>query len=142
MKSYLANYDTNFISQERYIDWASGCSLVIRRNVYEALNGFDENFFLYCEDEDFCKRANMLGFKVLYTPDITVIHYEGGSAKNKQIKEFSVRQRTISELYFFKKHFQDKFSKILIFYKLISVIGSLFNRRFKIIRNLLKDIKL
>ena len=63
-----------------YIDWVSAGFMMIKKPVVEKLKGFDENFFMYLEDIDFCKRATQAGFKVAVSPDIDVIHKHQGSA--------------------------------------------------------------
>lgn len=60
-------------------DWVSGACLLARRNVLEQLGGWDEGFFLYCEDKDLCRRARDLGYDVLYVPD-AVAEHEGGAS--------------------------------------------------------------
>jgi GT2 family glycosyltransferase len=57
------------------VDWLMGASLCVRREVWEELNGFDENFLLYFEDTDFCRRAWQAGRRVVYHPGITMTHY-------------------------------------------------------------------
>jgi GT2 family glycosyltransferase len=62
------------------IDWASGACLLVRRRLLERLGGFDEQFFMYCDDIDLCKRSVELGFEVRYEPAATVMHAGGQSA--------------------------------------------------------------
>jgi N-acetylglucosaminyl-diphospho-decaprenol L-rhamnosyltransferase len=61
-------------------DWVSGAAVMVRRSVLEELGGFDERFFMYCEDTDLCKRVWDLGREIRYQPDATVMHVGGGSA--------------------------------------------------------------
>jgi N-acetylglucosaminyl-diphospho-decaprenol L-rhamnosyltransferase len=61
-------------------DWVSGAAVMVRRSVLEELGGFDERFFMYCEDTDLCKRVWDLGREIRYEPDATVMHVGGGSA--------------------------------------------------------------
>jgi N-acetylglucosaminyl-diphospho-decaprenol L-rhamnosyltransferase len=56
------------------VDWAAGMFLFFKASVFEALKGFNEKFFLYCEDIDICSRAWLLGKKVLWANDVRVIH--------------------------------------------------------------------
>jgi N-acetylglucosaminyl-diphospho-decaprenol L-rhamnosyltransferase len=58
-------------------EWLSGACLLMRRTVLDALGGFDEDFFLYCEDMDLCARARAAGARVRYEPG-AVVHHEGG----------------------------------------------------------------
>lgn len=58
--------------------WVSGAFLMTRRDIWEELSGLDERYFMYIEDVDYCKRSRMTGYKVAYTPSVTIIHYEAG----------------------------------------------------------------
>lgn len=63
------------------IDWAMGASLLIRRDLFERVGGFDERFFLYWEDADLCKRLRTLGYTVRYVPSARVVHVGGHSSR-------------------------------------------------------------
>jgi N-acetylglucosaminyl-diphospho-decaprenol L-rhamnosyltransferase len=58
-----------------HVDWASGAFLIFKAELYEALGGFDERYFLYYEDVDICWRAlKLCGVRVLYLPNIKAVH--------------------------------------------------------------------
>jgi GT2 family glycosyltransferase len=57
------------------VPWATGCALLIRRDCLRELGGFDEDFFLYYEDVDFCRRAREHGWEVCFEPDLHVTHH-------------------------------------------------------------------
>ncbi len=80
----------------------SGCSLFIKKDIFDSIGGFDEKFFMYFEDEDLCKRIRQKGFRVIYFPEFSVKHLGGKSfsSKFKQKKYFYK-----SMFYYFKKHF-------------------------------------
>jgi GT2 family glycosyltransferase len=61
-------------------DWVSGAALLVRRTLLEELNGFDETFFMYCEDTDLCRRVWSAGYAVGYEPAAVVMHRGGASA--------------------------------------------------------------
>ena len=63
------------------IDWVAGASMMIRRAVIDAIGGFDENYFLYFEETDFCLRAKKAGFPTWYVPESRVMHIAGQSTK-------------------------------------------------------------
>ena len=67
------NCNTNRISQ---VDWVIGAFMVMTKVSYEVVGGFDDDYFLYCEDMDLCKRMHRCGYSVVYYPDAT-IEYEG-----------------------------------------------------------------
>jgi GT2 family glycosyltransferase len=66
--------------RSRDVVCVSGASLVVRRTCWEALEGFDEGFFLYHEDFDFCLRARDSGFRIRFVPAARVTHALGASA--------------------------------------------------------------
>jgi GT2 family glycosyltransferase len=57
------------------VPWVTGCCFMVRRDCFEQLNGFDEAFFLYYEDVDFCRRAAAKGWAVWYEPAVNVTHH-------------------------------------------------------------------
>jgi GT2 family glycosyltransferase len=63
-------------------DWVSGAALTVRKEIFDKIGGFDENFFMYYEDMDLCGRARSLGYEVLYCPEISILHDGGKSRKN------------------------------------------------------------
>ena len=63
----------------REVDWICGASMMIRPNVLAAVGGFDENYFLYFEETDFCLRASRAGFATWYVPESRVMHIRGQS---------------------------------------------------------------
>lgn len=60
-------------------DWVSGASVMVRATAFEALQGFDEGFFLYFEETDLCLRASQAGWQTWYVPDSLVVHIAGQS---------------------------------------------------------------
>lgn len=63
----------------------SGCFMLLRTDVLEKIGGFDERFFMYCEDFDLCRRIGQLS-KTIYYPEVSVIHnYEKGSYKSSKL---------------------------------------------------------
>ena len=55
-------------------DFVSGAAIMIKREVFEKIGFFDDRYFLYYEDSDFCYRAKKTGFKIFYTPQAVVYH--------------------------------------------------------------------
>lgn len=55
-------------------DYVTGAALFVKREVFDKIGLFDEKYFLYYEDSDFCFRARNEGFKIMYTPQAVVYH--------------------------------------------------------------------
>jgi len=63
------------LSRERgKVAWVSGCGLLVHRDCWRQLGGFDPRFFLYYEDVDFCRRARAAGWSVWFEPALRLIH--------------------------------------------------------------------
>jgi GT2 family glycosyltransferase len=58
------------------VPWVTGCCLLLRRDCLRQLGGFDEEFFLYYEDVDLCRRARAEGWSVWFEPALRVIHHQ------------------------------------------------------------------
>jgi hypothetical protein len=67
-------------------EWASGACLLVRRTVLAKLGGFDQGFFMYCEDIDLCRRIRDAGHDLLYEPAATVSHTGGASAPRASLQ--------------------------------------------------------
>ena len=67
------------------VDWVIGAFMMVRRDFYENVGGLSEDYFMYCEDEDWCKRASLAGYDVVYYPE-TVIEYKGTRASRNSRK--------------------------------------------------------
>lgn len=63
------------------IAWILGASMIIRRELYEKLGGFDPGFFLYSEETDFCLRLRELGFEIGHIAEVAISHI-GGTTEN------------------------------------------------------------
>lgn len=75
---------------ERAVDWATGAALCISRQCHEVLGGWDESYFLYSEEVDFCLRARDAGFFTLFVPESEVVHLEGQSGRSA--KTFTIQE--------------------------------------------------
>lgn len=66
--------------EEREIEWAPGCSLLLRAAAVEDVGGFDEEFFAYHEDVDWAARARAAGWTLHYVPASRIVHHIHGSS--------------------------------------------------------------
>jgi len=89
-------------SEERDVGWVSGACLMIRRNLFEEVGGFDENFFLYDEDADLCLRVQRHGYRVVYFPKVNIIHL--GARSSKRVRSHALSRGYRSKLYYFREH--------------------------------------
>ena len=87
------------------VDWVSGAVMMIRREAWDAVGGFDPNFFLYYEDIDLCRRVRAAGWEVGIVPGATAIHESGGSQWRPGTRTRVERIYFESQAYYFRKHY-------------------------------------
>lgn len=102
-----------FWSRERYgwwdynsirtVDVVAGCYMLVRKEVIDSVGGMDEQFFMYGEEMDWCRRITRAGWKIYFQPDACIIHYGGLSAAQNP-NSMQMEQRK-SYLYYFRKHY-------------------------------------
>jgi GT2 family glycosyltransferase len=88
--------------QRRYPDWVSGACLLVRRSDAEAVGLLDERYFMYAEDVDFCAAVRARGRRVLFTPDVEIVHQRGRSAAAAPAETRAAYRR--SQIAFYQKH--------------------------------------
>jgi GT2 family glycosyltransferase len=67
--------------KSKSVDFVSGASLMIRKKIFDELGGFDEQYELYFEDADLCRRARLAGWYVDFVAEAKVVHHSGQSPK-------------------------------------------------------------
>lgn len=65
-------------------EWISGACMLVRRSLLERVGGWDEEFFLYCEDKDLCFAARAAGYDVRFEPSAIAVH-QGGASSNSTL---------------------------------------------------------
>ena len=95
----LKDLDTNTIQA---VDWALGAAMLLRRDYYNELNGFDEDYFLYVEDVDICLRSWKMGRPVVYYPHSVMIHAHQKSSNKAFSKKKLMHLKSM--ITFFVKH--------------------------------------
>jgi N-acetylglucosaminyl-diphospho-decaprenol L-rhamnosyltransferase len=88
-------------STEREVDWVSGACMLIRREAFDGVGGFDEAFWLYGEELDLCTRLRDAGWKVLATPELEILH-EGGVSTGRSRRTHAMHSTSIYRYY--RKH--------------------------------------
>ncbi len=111
---------------QRYLGWLdenevtvvpviSGAGMFWRTSVLKALQGFDEAFFMYGEDDDLCYRVQNTDFIIRYFPPAKMLHFKGESERDMTLKSLKKMNRGLAQ--FFTKHYKNSyniFSRALI----------------------------
>lgn len=88
----------------RPVDWLMGAALLLRRECFNAVQGFDEGAFMYGEDWDLCYRARQKGWQVQYVPTARILHHENAAGKTAFGPQRMARVLT-GNLHFHEKHY-------------------------------------
>ncbi len=113
------------------VDFVSGGFMMVKKDLFDQLDGFDEKLFMYIEDMEFCFRANKAGYETYFTPSVVFSHASHGSSN----RSFAIENIYKGLLYFHKKH-SSPISFILVRYMLKSkaailvMIGKIFNNKY------------
>lgn len=106
---FFSKYNLTYLpeDQEAYVDAISGAFFLTRREVIDQVGMFDEAFFMYNEDFDWCYRIKQAGWKILYYPKVVCIHYKGSSSRKAPYR--SLRAFADSIWIWYKKHYAPKY---------------------------------
>ncbi len=111
MNKFFPN--SNFFNRMRYgnlsedlpreVEVVAGCFMLVRRIAIEKVGQMDATFFMYAEEMDWCRRFRMAGWKVLYAPEVRIIHFGGQSSQHMKSK--MILQLRAGILQFVNKHY-------------------------------------
>ncbi len=117
----FARYNLTYLDENEIypVDAISGSFMFIRRATFEKVGYLDENYFMYCEDVDYCYRITRSGWKVYYAPVSDIIHYKGESTKKNNLDY--VLNFNKSLYLFYKKHFHQKYFFFFAWFILLGI---------------------
>lgn len=98
------------------VDWVSGASLMIRKEIFNKVNGFEKELFMYIEDMELCFKAKKKRFLTYFYPNIMLFHESLGSSN----RSFAIVNIYKGILFFYKKHkpnWQYKIAKAMLLAK-------------------------
>ncbi len=100
----FAKYNLTYLDENQTyeVDAISGSFMMLKKEVYEKIGGFDEQFFMYGEDLDLCYRIQKAGYKIYYVHTTQIIHYKGESTKRSSLDETKIFYQAMH--LFVKKH--------------------------------------
>ena len=124
---FFGKYNLTYlnIDDEHEVDVLSGAFMMVPKIVYDKIDGFDERFFMFGEDIDFCHKIKDIGLKVIYSPLTEIIHYKGESVKNAPFDMINVFYSAMNLYY-------EKYSKKHKYWSLISFLVKIGLKRNKI----------
>jgi GT2 family glycosyltransferase len=118
--------------KDRKVDSVPGCAMMVKSEVFQAVGLFDESYFAYFEDVDFCYRASLYGYQVFFTSGASIYHRVSSASRNADnIRMTSDFYMIRNRIYFMKKF--AKRSQLVTFYTLLPVETALF-----LVKNILR----
>jgi GT2 family glycosyltransferase len=122
----FGGYNLGFmdLSVTHEIDALAGAFMIVRREAGEQVKWWDEDYFFYGEDLDFCFMLKQKGWKIYYVPEFSVLHYKGVSGglkkvskeittASKETKQRATKARFNAMRIFYKKHYADRYPWII-----------------------------
>jgi hypothetical protein len=131
--SYAYNKNISLINTDRDCGFASGCCMLIKREVIEKIGVLDEKYFLYLEDTDYCQRALTAGYKIQYVSSSRIYHKVFATTA-KENSLLPVYYSTRNRLYFAKKnlglYFYAAMIYLIVVFSLKIIIANKCNNNF------------
>ena len=101
------------------VEAISGAFMLVRRCALDRVGPFDPQYFLHCEDLDWCMRFTQAGYRILFVPNVTITHVKGSCSVNRPI--FVEWYKHKGMLLFYRKYFLEKYPRPLFFLVTIGV---------------------
>jgi GT2 family glycosyltransferase len=105
------------------VDWLVGACLLARREVLDEVGGFDERFFMYSEELDWCRRVRLAGWHIRFVPTVEVMHFEGRSSEQNLTRRATDFNE--SKCRYFEKHYGYAVGRALRVYLLANTLYDL-----------------
>jgi N-acetylglucosaminyl-diphospho-decaprenol L-rhamnosyltransferase len=84
------------------VDWVSGSCVLVQREAFNAIGGFDERYFLYWEDADLCRRLRNAGWSIRFRPEARIVHV--GARSSRTVKPLAIRAFHRSAYLYYATH--------------------------------------
>ncbi len=107
------------------VEFVSGCCMLIKKEVFQKIEGFDENFFLYNEDTDLCLRVLRTGYKI-FVESNSIIYHKVKSSTKRNLSAVALYYETRNRLYFVKKNFNNFYFITGLYIGITMIIKSVF----------------
>ena len=130
----FSGYSLGFMdfSKIHEIDACAGAFMIVRKKAGEQIRWWDEDYFFYGEDLEFCFRLKEKGWKIYFVPSVSALHYKGISGGIKKVskkittasietKRRSTNWRFNAMKIFYRKHYQDKYPFLLTWFVILGI---------------------
>lgn len=94
------------------VEAISGALMLVRRDAIDEVSVWDEGYFLHCEDLDWCMRFRHKGWRIVFVPDVQVLHHKGACSQARPL--FVAWHKHKGMLRFYQKFFRDQYPSVLM----------------------------
>ncbi len=101
------------------VEAISGACMLVRRSAMNDVEKWDEGYFLHCEDLDFSMSLRRKGWKIMFVPDVRILHHKGGSSHYRPI--FVEWHKHKGMIRFYRKFFRDQYPGVLMWLVVLGV---------------------
>jgi len=139
-KEFMNSVEKKF-SDTTEVDWVTGAAMIVRKECFEKVGGFDESFFLYYEDAELCKRFRDEGLPNYFFPYSDIVHYKGENT-NEDFSSSGYLHAKRSQLNYYRMHcspFQNRLLKMYLKLKFSLKYLSSFDKNYLKILNAIKE---
>ena len=134
-KYYAVHVDKDEVAP---VDMLSGCCMMVRHSVIKEIGGaFDESYFMYCEDFDLSYRIQKAGYKNVYYPKTTLIHYKGESTRKATLSHVKIFNDALAT--FVRKHYSKTNARLFI---ILINIGIVLRAVLGVVKQVLKVLRM
>ncbi len=123
--AYSESFDEEIKTEFKNVTFVSGCCMLIRKEVIDTIGLFDNNYFLYVEDADLCKRTLDAGYKI-YVAYKSKIYHKVSSSTNSNLSGLPLYYMTRNRLYFAKKNFSNTYLITFLYLLLTMILKGIF----------------
>ena len=137
--------DSGKYNEAHKVSFASGCCLLIPVNILDDLGLMDEEYFLYCEDTDYCLRILKAGYEIMYEPKSKIYHKV--NASTKKIAGILTYYLVRNKLFIVKKHIEKNYKISAYSYVFMETAKRILTREYEVaatlngIKDFIKGIK-
>lgn len=101
------------------VEAISGALMLVRQQAIEEIGPWDEDYFLHCEDLDWCMRFRQKGWKILFVPEVQILHHKGACSQARPI--FVAWHKHRGMVRFYHKFFRDQYPAIMMWLVFVGI---------------------
>ncbi len=139
-KRFLEKIIYKIRKNAKKVGYIDGAVMALRRSAFDSIGGFDEDYFFFTEEADYCKRLADAGFGCHYYPKARVTHFRGASYETMALNQKRAEMFIESKVLYCKKHLSKAETRCFITFELIHSLKmkslysalALFSKRFKL----------